>query len=216
MNVLESRGYERERDLDRAAYFNEGYFSLPQLLSMSQQLHEIHKLKPRNILEIGIGNGFVSSFLSAAGYPVTTADINPALNADVCAPLDQLPQRFGAREFDLVVCCEVLEHMPLDQLAPNLDYLRYLGDRLFLTLPNFNRVFGVGGMVRLPKLENRPVGMHIEVPVGKTLDKEHFWEVGFSAGCTKSAIRKLLLERFEKVECPPFVLTPRHLCFYAS
>jgi protein-L-isoaspartate O-methyltransferase len=64
---------------------------------MPQKIHEIDKLKPKDILEIGLGDGFVSSFLKRAGYDVTTVDINPALEPDICAPLDQMSNHLRAR-----------------------------------------------------------------------------------------------------------------------
>src|SRR5690606_25285672 len=129
-------------------YYSDDYFGLSQLCSMSQQIHEIHSLKPTNILEIGIGNGFTSAILKRAGYPVTTVDINPELEPDICAPLDEVAPLIEGMRFDLVVCCEVLEHMPYEQFGPNLNHLRKFGDRLFITLPNYRAPIGFGGFFR--------------------------------------------------------------------
>ena len=139
-----SRGTERERDLDRDVYFSDSYFSMDQLCSFAHQLNFIHSMRPTSAIEIGLGNGFVSTFLRRAGIPVITADINAALEPDICAPLGEVSSHIESLR-DVVICCEVLEHMPLEELDANLDHLRSLGDRLFLTLPNSYRSWGFSG-----------------------------------------------------------------------
>jgi SAM-dependent methyltransferase len=183
---------------------------------MAQQLHEIHALRPKGILEIGIGNGFTSTFLRRAGYQVTTVDINPDLEPDICAPLDEVSDRLGARSFDLVVCCEVLEHMPYDVFAPSLDHLRRMGDRLFLTLPNYRASIGFGGFLQLPKIAPRLLNMFIEIPRPKRLDGEHFWEVGSSRETSKDAIMRELRRRYDSVDTKGFALNPYHISFVGS
>ena len=44
-------------------YFNESYNSKERFISYWHQINEIIKLKPKKVLEIGIGNGFVSKYL---------------------------------------------------------------------------------------------------------------------------------------------------------
>src|SRR5690606_9829851 len=130
MSSTNLRGLERERTLPRDVYFSDQYFSMQQLCSLSHQINLIHCLRPKNILEIGIGNGFTSSFLRRAGYAVTTVDINPELEPDICAPLDQVGAYLNGEKVDLVVCCEVLEHMPWSDFESNINHLRSFGDRL--------------------------------------------------------------------------------------
>lgn len=158
-----ARGTDRERDLVRETYFSDSYFSMPQLCSFAHQLNFIHSMKPESAIEIGVGNGFVSTFLKRAGVPVITADINPALDPDICAPLAEVRMHLD-QPSDLVICCEVLEHMPLEELDANLDHLRGLGERLFLTLPNSLRSWGFSGFSFLPKLGTRLFDLNIDFP----------------------------------------------------
>lgn len=144
------RGYNREKELSRDEYFSDQYFTMQQLCSFAHQINHINSLKPKSILEIGIGNGFVSTFLKRAGYFVTTADINPNLDPEICAPIESLGEKLQ-QKYDLVVCCEVLEHMPLNLLNTNIELLSSFGRRLYLTLPSCRRIFGFGGIYRLPK-----------------------------------------------------------------
>lgn len=209
------RGKEREATLDASVYFSDQYFALHQLFSLSHQIHEINKLKPRDILEIGPGNGFTSTFLKRAGYDVTTVDINPSLHPDICAPLDQLPEHLNGRRFDLVVCCEVLEHMPLSELPSNLRYLRGAGERLFMTLPNYKRTIGIGAMFRIPGRKPFPASSYIEIKKRKLQEGAHFWEVGSEPGCTRASIVAELKKLYSKAHSGRFAFNPYHLSFYA-
>jgi SAM-dependent methyltransferase len=213
----EARGADRETTLDRGAYFSDKYFSLPQMGSFSHQINAIHARKPKNILEIGIGNGFTSTLLRHAGYDVVTADINPNLEPDICAPLAEISEHLKDRRFDLVVCCEVLEHMPLEELEANIGYLRQAGDRLFLTLPNYRRSFGIGGLLKLPGRIAFPFRCHIELPLKKKLhESAHFWEVGSQRECTRRAIVDLLRRSYTQVSSGTFALNPYHIYFNAE
>lgn len=213
---MSTRGHDREQNLPKGAYYSEGYFSLAQLCSLSHQIHEIHKLAPQNIIEVGIGNGFVSSFLRRAGYKIRTADINPSLAPDICAPICELPELLRGERFDLVVCCEVLEHMPFDEFESNLDHLRFLGDRLFMTLPNYRPTIGFTGFLRLPKMTPRLMDLSIDLFRHKRLDREHFWEVGSDRSTSKKEIIKLLKARYKNVMLKRLALNPYHFAFYGE
>lgn len=208
-----SRGLERERDLDRDVYFSDSYFSMPQLCSFAHQLNFIHSMRPTSAIEIGLGNGFVSTFLRRSGVPVVTADINPALEPDICAPLDQVRSLIDSPK-DVVICCEVLEHMPLEELDANLDHLRSLGRRLFLTLPNSYRSWGFSGFSFLPKLGARLYDLNLDIPWKRPIaGGPHFWEVGYSAECSRTAIVKRLRKRYPSVRSGRFALNPYHVWF---
>lgn len=209
------KGEARERTLPESAYFTPGYFDLAPLFSVAHQIHDLHGLKPENILEIGIGNGFTSSFLKRAGFDVVTVDINKALNPDICAPISQMGEFLEERRFDLIACCEVLEHMPFDQFESSIEIFRNIGKRLYITLPNYRFIFGFGGFFN--RVAGRPllVDMRIELPGFRTLNKEHFWEVGSSAETKKREIVKLLRNHYSSVRVGRYLMNPRHISFYA-
>lgn len=216
MDVPNVRGKDREKTLPREAYFSDGYFELQQLFSLSHQINEIHKLRPQSILEIGVGNGFTSSFLRRAGYRVTTADINPALEPDICAPLDQVGSFIGEEKFDLVVCCEVLEHMPLNEFIESLDQLRALGQRLFLTLPNCKTTYGASGLFRIPKIGIKSFDLTFDISRKKKMDKEHFWEVGSQRETEIKSIAFELKARYKSVKIKRIALNPYHIAFICA
>lgn len=207
------RGNDRERDVARDVYFSDSYFSMPKLCSFAHQLNHIRSMRPSSAIEIGVGNGFVSTYLKRSGLPITTADINPSLDPDICAPLSEVRNHI-AETVDLVICCEVLEHMPLTELDENLEHLHRLGNRLFLTLPNSYRSWGLSGMGFLPKLGGRMFDLILDVPLKKSLaGGPHFWEVGHSRACTRAAIVERLKLRYSSVRSGRFALNPYHIWF---
>lgn len=211
-----TRGENREKSLARDEYFNDGYFALPQLISQSQQIHDIRAMCPKNVLEVGPGNGFVSTFLRRAGFDVMTADINPALEPDICAPLAEIPQHLDGRRFDLVVCCEVLEHMPFEQFEPNIKTLRSLGDRLYMTLPNYKKAFGIGGLLRLPRIPYKAFSWYFTFRQNRKLTDQHFWEVDYSPECRISEIVSILKRHYPSVKTERYALNAYHQAFVAQ
>jgi 2-polyprenyl-3-methyl-5-hydroxy-6-metoxy-1,4-benzoquinol methylase len=89
------------------------YNTKERFCSFWHQLDETLSFEPDTVLEIGPGDGLVTNQLRRAGLEVTTLDLDPALNPDVVGSASELP--FADRSFDVVVCCEVLEHLPFDE-----------------------------------------------------------------------------------------------------
>ena len=212
--TLRTRGRERERTLTASAYFSERYFSMQQLCAFAHQLHQIWRMKPANVIEIGVGNGFVSSYLKRAGVPVTTVDINPDLQPDICADLSDLPGLLSGK-YDLVVCCEVLEHMPFYEFGANLDYLRAVGDRLLLTLPSAHRTYGFGGLLTLPRLRVL-CDFHVSIPIKGRVPAAHYWELGSEKECSRAVVVKMLKERYGVCKAGRLPLQPYHWLFECS
>lgn len=211
-----TRGAEREADLEREAYFSDGYFTMPQLCSLAHQLNFIHSMRPKSAIEIGLGNGFLSTCLRRSGVPVITADINPSLEPDVCAPLADVKLHIDQPQ-DVVICCEVLEHMPLSELDANLDHLKTLGDRLFLTLPNSHRAWGMAGIAYIPKLGTKLFDFNVNSPMKHPIaGGPHFWEVGYSSDCSRASIVRRLTQRYNSVRSGRFALNPYHVWFIAE
>lgn len=210
------KGKQRERNLQKSAYFNENYFALPQLFSFAQQIHDIHNMKPENILEIGIGNGFTSTYMKRAGFNVTTVDINPELQPDICCPIDELPSYIKESRFDLVVCCEVLEHMPFEEFEKNIAIINSIGNRLYMTLPNHKKVFGFAGIIRIPKFPEVFIKKQFEMKNENPLSVEHFWEVDSSSKSSKSEIISILKRSYNSIKHDKYGLNPYHIAFQCS
>lgn len=129
------------------------------------------------ILEIGIGNGVVSQYLgNVASMRIVTIDIDDTLGPDVVADVGRLP--LADRAFERVICCEVLEHMPLERAVTALHELRRVSSRALISVPNGNRgclqaIVSIGSrrivlpQLRLPRM----------VAGKRKLPDAHFWEI---------------------------------------
>lgn len=212
---METKGYDRERSLPPAEYYADSYFDLQQLCSFAHQIHDINALSPKTIIEIGIGNGFTSTFLKRSGYDVVTVDINPSLGPDICSSIAELQSRLGDQYFDLVVCCEVLEHMPFDEFERNIRVLSSIGKRLYMTLPNYRRAFGFGGFLKLPRVLPFLASFHVQINTRKPLASEHFWEVGMTRETGKEKIVGVLRKYYTSIAVDSYALNPYHMSFHA-
>lgn len=186
-------------------------------MAQVMQINMIHDLRPANMIEVGIGNGLTSSFLGRSGLEVVTADINPNLKPDICFPLSDLPVRTQGRQFDLAMCCEVLEHMPLSELDKNIACLRSMGKRLFLTLLGYSRSFGVSGTYKMPNRAAKEFYLYWYFNKGVDLaGTEHFWEVGSEYEASRSSIIARIKAYYPTVRSGRISAPPNHIYFIAE
>lgn len=155
------RTFQEESNLKEQVYFSDHYFSSSQWMSFRAQIEGVRTFKPKNVLEIGIGNGFVSSILQRCGYSVTTMDINPALNPDYIGNITDLNNMFAKESFDVILCAEVLEHLPF---------------KLFQTcIYNIAEVSKFGTVITLPNATRQLINIHGRIP---KMDINIFWGLG--------------------------------------
>ncbi len=156
------------------------YLSKDRFVSFHHQLRLIFSLgnQVKSILEIGIFNSMFTDILRMSKYKVTTADVDPNLQADILLDLASdfsLP----TDEFDAIVLFQVLEHLPYELSEKALKKLaeatnkfivisipynaQFLGMQLRFSYKHRSRYFFMG----LPKFwETIPIC------------DQHYWEMG--------------------------------------
>lgn len=166
------------------------YLANVDFYTWTRHYHVVRDLCARvrgQVLEVGTGDGVVRRCVMpfVAGY--TVLDINEQLAPDILANILE-PQPALAARYDAVVCTEVLEHLPFEQLQHALSQLASFlkpGGELFLTLPHrkghmlvvtprqrlWKWRFPVG-MTSLSEAWNRFVRRRIWI------DPHHCWEIG--------------------------------------
>jgi SAM-dependent methyltransferase len=161
-----------------AGHYGEGYDALYRWISYWYQLREVRRLRPASLLEIGVGNGTVSRRLAEDGIAVTTCDFDAQLAPDVCGDVRRLP--FGPQNFDVVLCAQVLEHLPFDEFPALLGEIARVSRRYaVITLPCSRAgVYVVPtflGAATAPRL-----ALRLPLPnwLGKLFFKQHEWEIG--------------------------------------
>ena len=158
-------------------YFNIANDSKERFSSYWHQINEIFQLTPSKILEVGIGNGFVSKYLKKRGAYIVTLDIVYGLIPDVVGSVLKIP--FAERTFEVVTCFEVLEHLPYDEFKYALNELAKVSKRyLLLSLPDVTPVYRLN--IEVPKI--KPIKKLIKHPFPRSVkhifDDSHHWEIG--------------------------------------
>ena len=170
-------------------YFRKEYDSKGRFCSYWHQINEILSLDPESVLEVGIGNGLVSTYLKKRRINVTTLDIDERLDPDCVGSVLDLP--FFCDSFEVVACFEVLEHLPYEDFSRALSELyRVSSSHVVLSLPDLSRVCRL--YIYLPKVGE--LKMLIPLPRLKPpkheFDGKHYWNIG-TAGYP---LRKIMSE----------------------
>lgn len=179
-------------------YFDK-YDDLDRFISYYHQINAVKKYKSARILEVGIGNGTVTSYLRRFGYDVTTCDFDAKLGPDHVADIRKLP--FDEESFDVILAYEILEHIPIKDLDCALNELKRCCRKIvLLSVPYSAAVFEIQANIRLPRISKK-VGFSIKVPFrfikmsfGKR-NREHYWELG-RYGCSHRRLRNILKRYF--------------------
>lgn len=158
-------------------YYSFDYDSKERWTSYWYQIKEVLRFEPKTVLEIGVGNKTVSDYLNKMGIKVTTVDIDKKLKPDIVASVLDLP--FNKNNFDVILCAEVLEHLPFKHFKKSLSEIKQVCKiSTILTLPHFsvtNLYFGVKLIPFVPKKE---FAHKIDFPIKHNFLGEHFWEIG--------------------------------------
>lgn len=158
-------------------YFKHSYDSKKRFISYWHQINEIISLEPEKILEIGVGNGFTSKYLKDRNLNVITFDIEHGLSPDVVGSVLKLP--FSSESFDVVACCEVLEHLPYSEFPKALKEIHRVSRKhVVLSLPDVTTVYRIN--IELPRIRpiKRLVNHPFHRPAQHVFDGEHYWEIG--------------------------------------
>ena len=160
------------------------YDSKIRFNSYWHQINEVAKMNPKNVLEIGIGNGFVSKYLKDMGTNITTFDVDESLNPDVAGSVLKMP--FTDNYFETVLCCEVLEHLEYEHFQTALlEIYRVSSSNVVISIPCLCSSLGIffQGKYKL---------FTFKKPFRK-ISAQHRWEIGY-----KNYTFKKIIKDFEK------------------
>jgi len=147
------------------------------------------------VLEIGSGNGFVSGYLKKYGRKVHTVDYDRRLNPDTVASVVELP--FKNKNFDVTLCCQVLEHLPPGLFGYALcELLRVTKKKLIVSLPNTSRALGCAFV-----FEKWRLNITVPIPWPRRIakfDGQHYWEIGNIGHSLSETVE--IMNKFSTVE----------------
>lgn len=189
---------------ERPRYLGPGYDTKRRWASYWHQIDEVLARRPESVLVVGIGNALVPEYLARLGLAVTTLDVAEHLRPDVVGDVRAIPLADDA--VDLVLCCQVLEHVSFDDVPTALAELaRVAASTAVISVPRRGRGWEL--TVRIPPLPR--LSRHGVLPSRHpfAFDGEHHWELG-----TRTTPRRAFVESLEQ----EFVvertfLVPEHL-----
>lgn len=158
-------------------YFDKSYDSKERMISYWQQITEILEQKPKEVLEIGVGNGFVSQYLKNREINVLTLDIDKRLKPDISGSILNIP--FSDESFDMIASYEVLEHIPYEDAKKALtEIYRVSQKHAILSLPDCTRTYRF--CVSVPKIGifRKLIPIPFSKPQQHIYDGQHYWEIG--------------------------------------
>lgn len=168
-----------------------GYDTWRRFISYFYQIDTLVSLEPKNILEIGIGNGLVSNQLKYYGFDVTTCDFDEHLKPDVVGDIRNLP--FKNASFDAVACYEVLEHLPFEDFQNALKELHRVSKRhVVISFPYITS--NLFAYFRLFPRTNTRFFFFRLYERSRTVHKfdgQHYWEMG-KKGYGKALISEII------------------------
>lgn len=181
-----------------SSHYNWRYDSLKTWTSFYYQIDNIlkHANKEKDkILEIGIGNGFVTDKLRKLGYNVTTVDFDECLSPDFVADVRSLP--FNNNSFDIVCAFEVLEHLPFCDFDKALKELkRVVNKKILISLPYSSFTLWLGFKI-FPYVKAKQLEINIPHSFRKhKFNGQHYWELGKKGFSIKKVMKHLKINGF--------------------
>jgi len=158
-------------------YFERTYDVKGRFSSYWHQVDEIISLQPEKVLEVGIGNSFVSNYLKERGIDITSIDVFHGLRPNITASVLAIP--FCDETFDVIACYEVLEHLPYNDFPNALKELARVSQRhIILSVPDITTVYRF--YIELPKIKaiKKLIPHPFHRVTGHKFDDEHHWEIG--------------------------------------
>jgi len=181
----------RKIQIEPDTYSKKDYDDEDRFIGYWHQINNLVSLGDGSILEIGIGNKFLSHYLSSRGRKIVTLDFDRRLDPMIEGTVLNLP--FKEESFDIIACFEVLEHLPYQQFIPALKELRRVSRRnVILSLPDASRIFiaslNIHGIMRKEFVVPFPSDLKKQE---HKFDGEHHWEIGKKGYELKRIIRDI-------------------------
>lgn len=204
--------------IESKRYVKKSYLSLERFVSYYYQLRGVSDLvEPgASVLEIGIGSGLVSACLRQLGYDVLTSDFDQTVRPDIVADVRALPVPDASR--DVVMACQVLEHLPWEDFELGLRELARVSKKyVIISLPR--RHTGFEWIVKFPGIraltKRTYLDLFVEWPLrfpGFAESGQHYWEIDTWGVSQREVVQRLAaVFRVRSILRPP--LNKYHVFF---
>lgn len=191
-----------KKQVDVSHYNFARYVKMDRWASYHYQIREVLALSPKDLLEVGGGDGVFRSYIKEhADIVYRSLDVAEDLHPDILGGVEAIP--LPDASMDCVVAFEVLEHIPFDRFPCALSEISRVTKRdAIISLPHFGPP--VKFLLKLPFLPE--VRFAWKIPFKRTHEwnGEHHWEIG-KKGFAPRVIREAIEKHFiVKKEYVPF------------
>lgn len=168
------------------------YVHLERWVSYWFQVREALLFKPESILVIGKGDGIVIDILKTYVKEIKVLDVDESLNVDIVSSVANIP--IPDEIFDIVLCAEVLEHLPFDKFEQCLKEINRISKKgAVISLPHFAPQ--IKFKLKLPLIDEIAFAPKIICPITHKFNGEHYWEIG-KKGYPIKKIKKMIRKIF--------------------
>lgn len=203
---------------ENSNHYNYTYDTLERFISYYNQKEMIFKaikslgtdIKNIKVLEVGMGNGFLSGYLLKNKLSVKTYDYDRKLKPDYVGDMIHISDRVK-HKFDIICCFEVLEHIKFDDVDKVLSQFSKLSRKyVLISLPQVRLYLSL--WLKLSKINPFAIGLNIPFPVKHRIQNGHFWELG-NLGFSRKKFESIIKKYFKSFRHYTHPLDPYHL-FY--
>lgn len=181
-----------QKQVEKKHYSYFEYLKKSRWSSFWYQLHEVMVHSANNVLEIGTGSGLFKVLLTAFKQDVYSVDIDPSLEPDYVASVTNLP--FIDNQFDMVVCFQVLEHIPYEKFPLALDEIcRVARSKVIISIPDAMPLWTVS--IYIPRYGTKSLMIRrprFKIP-DHIFDGQHYWEIN-KRGYELDKVRQKILD----------------------
>ncbi len=189
---------ENEKQVSATHYGFDRYINKNRWFSYYSQILEVLNSKAENVLIIGVGDGLVPLCIEKLGIKVKTFDFDIELNPDYVGDIINIKNILGNIQFDCILCCQVLEHIPYNHFNDILNSLETISKIVILSLPYRHKTL-LGFSLKLPKFKNTSKVITIPCFWRKLeFNGEHYWEIGVSGYSLRKVIQDI--KNYFKIE----------------
>jgi hypothetical protein len=178
------------------------YVNLERWTSYWHQIVETMSFAPKTVLITGSGDNIVGKMLSAQAIKVYTFDFDKDLHPDFVGniiDIDSIINKAliagnlttgGGGKFDVILCCQLLEHLPYNMFEDILQKLSRLTDNMIISLPNDALNFRID--IKLPRMKCKRINIDIYRFYKKLKFRgEHYWEIGMKGYPQRKIIKSI-------------------------
>ncbi len=150
-------------------------------------------MEPKEVLEVGVGDGVIASYLkNNTDVRYTSVDIADDVGADINGSITALP--CADKSYDVVCAFEVLEHIPFEQVPQAVAELARVARKgVLVSVPHFGP--SIRFSCKIPFLPDIRFACKVPVPLKHTFTGQHYWELG-KRGYPARRFRKVLEQHF--------------------